>query len=227
MKKTWLILTALFWGSQTYAHNVWLENVKDNAQQYVVKFGHTETESYPQQKLKAVSWLDLQGKMHEAKWQMQAGEAHFSAPDAALVFMQFDNGIWSKLPNGKYVEKSKKQAPDAVLSMNAMKVGKRILHWNDAALQAHQQEYELVPQAVAKAGEKLAILVLYQGKPVANIKVGSGEDQPFVLTDEKGIAHFDVKAGDNRVWAEFTETGMDNPDYTERSIEYLLTFDAK
>lgn len=110
--------------------------------------------------------------------------------------------------------------------MNAMKLGKRILQWNNTALQAHQQEYEMVPQAVAKAGEKLAILVLHQGKPVANIKVSNGEDQPFVLTDEKGIAHFDVKSGNNRVWAKFTETGTDNPDYAERHIEYLLTFDA-
>ena len=54
MKKTALLITALFGASLANAHNVWLEPVKDVKGQYVVKFGHEETETYPQSKLKAV-----------------------------------------------------------------------------------------------------------------------------------------------------------------------------
>ena len=46
------------------------------------------------------------------------GEAHFAAPDAAIAFIRFDNGVWSKLPSGKYVEKTKQQVPEAVRSVN-------------------------------------------------------------------------------------------------------------
>ena len=44
MKKTALLITALFGASLANAHNVWLEPVKDVKGQYVVKFGHEETE---------------------------------------------------------------------------------------------------------------------------------------------------------------------------------------
>ena len=207
MKKTALLITALFGASLANAHNVWLEPVKDVKGQYVVKFGHEETETYPQSKLKAVRLL--------------------AAPDAAIAFIRFDNGVWSKLPSGKYVEKTKQQAPDAVLSVNPVKFGKAILHWDAQANKSHNMDYELIPQSEPKAGQPLDILVLVKGKPVQGIKVGLGEDHPFNLTNEKGIAQFTPKAGYNKVWAEFDEPVKDNPDYNKRSVEYMLTFDAK
>ena len=88
-------------------------------------------------------------------------------------------------------------------------------------------DYELIPQSEPKAGQPLDILVLVKGKPVQGIKVGLGEDQPFNLTNEKGIAQFTPKTGYNKVWAEFDEPVKETPDYTERSVEYMLTFDAK
>jgi len=57
--------------------------------------------------------------------------------------------------------------------------------------------------------------------------VGLGEDAPFNLSNDKGIAEFTPQAGDNKVWAEFEENVKDNPDYDRRSVEYMLTFDAE
>ena len=213
MKKTALLITALFGASLANAHNVWLEPVKDAKGQYVVKFGHEETETYPQSKLKAVRLLDAKGQLQNATVNFKEGEAHFAAPDAAIAFIRFDNGVWSKLPSGKYVEKTK--------------LGKAILHWDAQANKSHNMDYELIPQSEPKAGQPLDILVLVKGKPVQGIKVGLGEDHPFNLTNEKGIAQFTPKAGYNKVWAEFDEPVKENPDYTERSVEYMLTFDAK
>ena len=143
------------------------------------------------------------------------------------MFIRFDNGVWSKLPSGKYVEKTKQQEPTAELSVNPVKFGKAVLHWDDQAMKAHGMEYELVPQAQPKAGKPLSILVLHKGKPVKDIKVGLGEDAPFNLTNDKGIAEFTPQAGYNKVWAEFEENVKGNPDYDSRSIEYMLTFDAE
>ena len=71
----------------------------------MVKFGHEETETYPQSKLKAVRLLDAKGQLQNATVNFKEGEAHFAAPDADIAFIRFDNGVWSKLPSGKYVEK--------------------------------------------------------------------------------------------------------------------------
>lgn len=226
LHKLAIALSALVAVSVAQAHNVWLEPVKNEAQNYVVKFGHEETESYPEHKLVSVQLLDEKGTLSSAQYQFKNGEAYFNAGKSVMAFVKFDNGVWSKLPSGKYVEKTKQQAPEAEFSMNPLKFGKAILAWNDEAYQPQKMEYELVPLQKAEANRPLDILVLHNGKPVENIKVGVGEDAPFNLTNAQGIAQFTPKKGENRVWAEFEEKVSGNPDYSERSIEYMLTFDA-
>ena len=223
----------LCWSMTSQAHEVWLERSPLNTKipHYLIKFGHETTEPYPLSKLTSVSQL-FHGRITPLspafnKMDNNKGEA-IIAVEGNIVFIEFNNGIWSKLPSGKYVEKTKKEAPDAEFSINPMKVGKAILSWDDGeALKAHQQAYELVPQSEPVAGKPLAILVLKNGKPVKGIKVGLGEDKPFNLTNEQGIAYFTPTAGFNKVWAEFEEKVADNPDYTDRSYEYMLTFEAR
>ncbi|WP_265410777.1 DUF4198 domain-containing protein [Actinobacillus pleuropneumoniae] len=224
--KMTILLSGFLMTSFVQAHNVWLEPTK-NKDEYVVKFGHETTESYPEHKLKSIQLLKSDGSLEAATYQFQNGEAYFKADVYPIVFLQFDNGVWSKLPSGKYIEKTKKEAPSAVLSLNPVKLGKAILTWNEQATKSHNMDYELVPQAKPEAGKPLSVLVLHKGKPVSGIKVGSGEDKPFELTNVQGIAQFTPVAGFNKVWAEFEEKGVEHPDYTERSIEYMLTFDVK
>lgn len=231
MKKIVLILTALL-AFPTIAHNIWLEKDARQNNTYVLKFGHKTTETYPESKVKSIRAITHDGKDGKVELRFQPtqddkGETHIKADDAALIYMQFDNGIWSKLPSGKFVEKSKKDAPDAEFSINPMKFGKAVLSWNEQALKPHNMSYELVPQAKPIVGKPLPILVLRNGSPVAGIQVGLGEDQPFNLSDKNGIALFTPSQGINKVWAEFSEKVTDNPDYTDRSIEYMLTFDAE
>ncbi|MCI7353176.1 MAG: DUF4198 domain-containing protein [[Actinobacillus] rossii] len=227
------IVISLLGATVAQAHNVWIERSTENTKipHYLIKFGHETTEPYSLSKLTSVSQL-FHGKIRTLspafnKMDNNKGEA-IIAVEGNIVFIEFNNGIWSKLPSGKYVEKTKKEAPDAEFSINPMKVGKAILSWDDGeALKAHQQAYELVPQSEPVAGKPLAILVLKNGKPVKGIKVGLGEDKPFNLTNEQGIAYFTPTVGFNKVWAEFEEKVADNPDYTDRSYEYMLTFEAR
>lgn len=227
MKKFALCLSTLLLATFANAHTVWVEPIK-NSSDYVVKFGHEETESYPEHKLKSVQLLDKSGQLKPAQVHFSSqGEGQFQATDASLVFVEFDNGVWSKLPSGKYVEKTKKEEPTAELSINPVKLGKGILHWSAQAQQTHNMSYELIPQSQPKAGEPLAILVLHKGQPVEGIKVGLGEDKPFQLTNSQGIAMFVPTKGYNKVWAEFEENVKNHPDYDSRSIEYMLTFEAQ
>lgn len=226
LNKLTLVLTALCTTSFACAHNVWIEPSKESGQ-YVVKFGHEETETYPESKLKAVQLMDAEGKMKQADYYFNQGEAYFSGDDSSLVFIRFDNGVWSKLPNGKYVEKTKRQEPSAEFSINPLKAGKAVLKWDNQALKAHGMEYELIPQTKPQVGKPLHILVLHNGQPLKGIKVGLGEDHPFNLTNEKGIAEFTPVKGYNKVWAEFEEEITDSPDYDRRSVEYMLTFNTE
>lgn len=219
-------LISLLLISIAQAHNVWLEPTK-TMNEYVVKFGHETSEPYPETKLQSIQLLQKNGSLSPIKPHFNHGEAYFSAGQHTMVFLEFNNGVWSKLPSGKYVEKTKAQEPTAVLSLNPIKLGKAILVWDAESFKPHAVEYELVPLSKPIAGKSMAILVLHQGKPVSGIKVGLGEDNPFNLTNEDGIAQFIPTEGYNKVWAEFEEKGVSHPDYTERTIEYMLTFDVK
>lgn len=225
LKKITIGLTALFMFSLANAHNVWLEPTSSQGE-YVMKFGHIETESYPQHKIQSFQILNSQGKLTALDYKFKEGEAYIM-PNASIVFMAFNNGVWSKLPSGKYVEKTKREAPSAEFTTNPMKMGKAILKWDEQSFNVHNVAYELIPQGKAEAGKKLAILVLHNGKPLQGIKVGVGEDAPFNVTNERGIAEFTPVKGYNKVWAEFEENVTENPDYDRRSIEYMLTFNAE
>ncbi|MBS6009002.1 MAG: DUF4198 domain-containing protein [Haemophilus parahaemolyticus] len=223
-----LISTILF-SSFASAHNIWLESISGN--QYAIKFGHETTEPYPLSKLTHVQQIDAQGKRSDLspyfqKTAGEKGEASVQIANGDMVFLEFNNGVWSKLPSGKYVEKTKKEAPTAEFSINPMKLGKAILNWGEQAFKPHDQAYELVPLAKPEAGKPMQILVLHHGKPVEGIKVGLGEDQPFNLSNAQGIATFTPTQGFNKVWAEFEEKVAGNPDYSDRSYEYMLTFDV-
>ncbi|MDA3978785.1 DUF4198 domain-containing protein [Gallibacterium sp. AGMB14963] len=228
MKKQIILLLVSLFVSIADAHNVWIEPLNVSKHQYVVKFGHTETEGYPLEKLEEVSYVGEAGAILPIHVEFsKQREAFFTLPKGDIVFLKFNNGVWSKLPNGRYVEKTKIEEPTAVSSINAVKYGKAILNWNQQAFKSHQQPYELIPMDKPEIGKPLSILVLHQGKPVENVKVGSGEDAPFNLTNKQGIVTFLVQKGENRIWAEFNEDDVPNANYDKRSIEYLLTFDVE
>ena len=86
-----VICTALFAASLANAHNVWVEPIKDAnaAGQYVVKFGHEQTEAYPEQKLKAVKLLDSKGNVTNATYQFKEGEAYLNAEKASQCVYSF------------------------------------------------------------------------------------------------------------------------------------------
>ena len=112
MKKTALLITALFGASLANAHNVWLEPVKDVKGQYVVKFGHEETETYPQSKLKAVRLLDAKGQLQNATVNFKEAKhtlPHLMLPShlfaLIMVFGQNYQAVnMSKKPNNKHLK---------------------------------------------------------------------------------------------------------------------------
>src|SRR3712207_4040423 len=97
------LISGLVISSLVQAHNVWVEPTQ-NENEYVVKFGHEQTETYPEQKLKLIQVLENDNSIKPVAFQFKNGEAYFNVDSQPIVFLQFDNGVWSKLPSGKYVE---------------------------------------------------------------------------------------------------------------------------
>ena len=62
------------------------------------KFGHEETETYPQSKLKAVRLLDAKGQLQNATVNFKEGEAHFCRTRCShRRLFAFDNGVLVKI----------------------------------------------------------------------------------------------------------------------------------
>lgn len=131
---------------------------------------------------------------------------------ATLVSGRYDNGLWVQVPSstGKptYYNTSKALFPEGGASMTAIKFAKALYpSANDLEVYKRpvQHMIELVPQAnpaAARAGGRMRVLVLLNGRPLADVGVEvtdsattSGEGQPSFKTDATGVAEVPIRRG--------------------------------
>ena len=218
------------------AHTVWLAD--DGApDHFVVEFGGHEgrVESYDPAKLGRVQTFDASGAPLQGDRAAQvtrvkdAAPVRVRAPDAALALVDFDNGFWSKGPDGRSLNRPMHEVPGAVSGTHALKYHKRILVWNEASTRAHGQPFELVPVAAVapKAGRPVSFKVLIDGRPAAGIWLAFGEAGKLARTDRTGIATLTARSGRNSIWAGRRTPLTGDPAASELSIEYSLVFDAR
>lgn len=208
------------------AHSIWTEPT-DKPNQYAIKFGHETPEPYPEHKLKSIELIDSAGNVTPVQHSYANQEAYFDAGDSSIAMITFDNGIWAKAPDGDYVEKSPRQDPSLTDAVNPVKLAKVIFRWDEQATKPHAVEYELVPQGEPIIGEPMNLLVLHNEQPVSGAQVGLGEDMPYQTSDAQGLVSYTPSAGSNRVWTKFEQAISDNPDYAQRSYEYILAFEGQ
>ncbi|MET4879343.1 DUF4198 domain-containing protein [Morganella morganii] len=227
LKKMTLISAALLFGSfQANAHNIWIEQT--DGSDYVVRFGHNPTEKYPENKLKPVQAVMHDGKVETVSTTFKDGEAYFVMPEnASIILLGYDNGVWSKLKNGRTVEKNKIEVPDAEFSKNPIKFSKNIVTWDDNATKVFNTPYELVPMTKPVAGQEFEIKALKDGQPLEGMKIAKSEEDPGVLTNKDGLAKFKAEKGANKVYAEYKLDTPDNKEYGFQQLEYVLSFDAE
>src|SRR3712207_3313700 len=95
-----------------HGHGIW------TAQRHgglAIIYGHgAGDEAYKPEKVKsAVSYL-ASGDKKDSRLLHQAKNALIEpAPDAAALTVVFDNGVWTKGPDGKSINKPKSQVPEA------------------------------------------------------------------------------------------------------------------
>ncbi len=235
MQARYAIASALvLFASGTLAHTVWLEPVAGKPNDYRVFFGgHAgELEPYQPEKLKTVDAFDAQGNELAVKRSIDADKVYLQvAGSAALIAMHFDNGIHTRAPRGPSIEKPMNEVPGATRATYAVKYHKTVTRWSPFVTKTLGQPFEVVPLDAAQptAGRPLRVRVLQDGKPVAGVKLGRGEEGSAQdpVTDAQGIAAFVPTRGFNKLWAGKRIPVTDNPRYSELSYEYLFGFHAE
>jgi nickel transport protein len=216
------------------AHTVWLEPAGNSDSDYRVMFGgHAgKKETYKPEKLKSVDATDAKGNALKISRDVTAdGVLLHVNGTPAIITMHFDNGIHSRGDSGPSVEKPMNEVPGAKRATYAVKYHKTIVAWSPRVTKPLDQPFEVIPLegSQPRAGQPMKVRVLQQGKPVAGVKLGRGEEGSAAdpVTDADGVAVFIPAAGFNKLWAGKRTPVSGDPKYTELSYEYLLGFNAK
>lgn len=220
--------------SGALAHTVWLEPIAASSTDFRVMFGgHAgKIETYDPRKLQEVAATDKQGKTLAVKRELTADGLRLSVTGSpAMIAMHFDNGIHTRPATGPSMEKPMNEVPGATRATYAVKYHKTILAWSSLITKPIGQPFEVVAldAATPTAGKPLRVRVLQDGKPLAGVKLGRGEEGTAndPVTDAEGIAAFIPASGFNRLWAGKRIPVAGNPKYTELSYEYSFGFNAK
>lgn len=221
-------------GASAHAHTVWLEAAADEPGKFRVLFnGHNgKVESASPEKLKTADAFDARGRKLAVSRHVSAQGLDLKIDGVvAMVAVSFDNGIHSRRTVGPSVEAPMNEVAGAVRATRALKYHKTIVSWQAGATRKPVgQAFEVVPldSKAPQAGKPMRVQVLLDGKPVAGVKLGAGEDggESSPVTGADGIAAFTPVAGFNKLWAGRREAVVGNPAYTELSYEYLLGFTA-
>lgn len=225
---------ALLWAPSAFSHTAWLvpvENGQADTAQYQVYFGGHEgkLEGYPAEKVKTIKAIDADGTSLKVWRTFENDDMQVRVDGSpALLLMHFDNGIYTRTVEGESVNIPMSQVEEALSAVKAVKYHKNIVKWTDMVTSAQGQPFEVVPMSATapKAGDPMQVKVLIDGKPAEGIEIGTGENTSETKTDENGVAQYVPVEGYNKIWAGKRMEVTDNPDYTEFSTEYLLTFDV-
>jgi len=223
----------VLWSCPLFSHTAWLVPVDCDpaaCSQYQVVFGGHDGElDYPVEKVKTITAIGADGSPMTVRRATRDGAVHIEVGGApALLLMHFDNGIYTRTADGRTVNAPMSRVEDSVSAINALKYHKTIREWSDVVARAQGQPFEVVPLNAAqpRADVPMKVKVLIDGEPAPGIRVGTDENTIQSTTGADGVATFTPVSGGNRLWAGQRTERSDHPDYTQLSIEYLLTFDA-
>jgi nickel transport protein len=222
--------------THAHAHTVWLEPAaaqRPGEPRWSVLFGgHAgKVVEFEPGKLKSVEAWDAAGKALPVTRATGAGGASIGVRGTpAMIAMQLDNGIHTRVAGGPSVEKPMDEVPGATKATWAPKGYKAVFVWNERATRPLGQRFEVLPVTAAppRAGRPMQVRVLVDGRPAAGVRVGHGEEPPegAPVTGADGIAEYVPTTGANRLWAGRRDAVTGNAKYTELSYEYVLAFDA-
>lgn len=209
LKKPLILLAVLFAAQSVHAHATWIAQRLD---QPTIIYGHGgEDNAYGNKTISHLTGLDKDGKAialamekHEHNVTLKTDDSHFAA---AYVI---DNGFWTKTQDGKWVNKPKHEVENAERASHSIKTALGILHGGGKVDAAALGDLKLVvvplgDVAASHMGDKVAVQVLFEGKPLAGAKIigdyVNDSENAVATTDADGKADVTVRNAGWNVFA--------------------------
>lgn len=207
MSKTRLLLSALavcaWFGSagSAAAHSMWLT---EKAGGLEVQYGHENAlDPYKPDRVIDIRALSASGTPLPPMVQRSETAVTVGIKDVALVSATYDNKIWTKSAARGWVNQSRSEVPDGSQSGQSIKFTKVYLAPLRDFIKPAGQALEIVPQAdpaSLKAGDRLRVQILLNGKPLAGAKVATNmfdytSSAEEATTDGNGIVTATVPVG--------------------------------
>lgn len=185
----------LYGAAAASAHGVW---TAERWGETGIVYGHgAEDGAYDPAKVKSVTAIDKAGKPVDAKIVGRERGAVIEAGDgAAILLVDFANGIYSKGADGKWVNKPKSEVPGATEAGDNWKHNLTIHHLHgDTLPELPAQKLQIVPLAnptELAPGALFKVRVLYDGKPVSGVAITpdyvNASEATLGKTDADGVA---------------------------------------
>ena len=157
-----------------------------------------------------------------------AGQAVQIIPEGkpALFTLSFDNGFWTKNPQGKWENKPKSQVKKSIESSHALKFGKTIVLWNEFSHKPCGQRLEIVPlnASAPVANQAFAVQVFYEGEPLSQAVITQNGKETKIVTDAQGKASLLLTQGKQRIGVEHRMPLIADSEADSLSLEANLWF---
>ncbi|HMO27929.1 DUF4198 domain-containing protein [Enterovirga sp.] len=214
MRRPLLALAAVLIAAPACAHDLWITlSSGRTVPQIHLHYGHPDDLARPQaDKLVAMTVSDARGTraIAPAFSESAAGPILVSEPlpglAGTIVAARYDNGFWTKAPDGSFRNTTKRLLPGAAETIASVKFAKLVTGAEAPYAEPVGHELEIVPlddPSATEPGGTLRVKVLFRGAPVAGARIlrSDGEAVPHdrllaFTTDAAGIAAVQIeKAG--------------------------------
>lgn len=164
---------ALALPSLAQAHGIW---IAQRTGELAIVYGHGGSDdAYDPAKVSAVAARTAAGASAPVKIARRERNVVIApAEEAAVVTVVFDGGFWAKTREGKWVNKGRREVPDADNVSHSLKYNTTVLAGTGGPLAPQGLPLEIVPLAdpmTLKPGDDLPVQVLKDGKPLAGVGV--------------------------------------------------------
>lgn len=218
-----LVLALLAAAAQ--AHDAWIEPA---ASGFTVVFGHDgKLETALANKVLKAQAIDSTGRALPLKLD---GLAVAVEGRPSLLLLHYDNGFWSRTPEGSR-SGPKNEVPGAVSASHALKYGKTVQVWDAQVSRAQGLPMEIVPQSAQApaAGTRLPVQVLWDGQPLAGATLtwNDGGQDKDTKTDAQGRAMLPVAKGRQMFSASARRPIANDTRADTLSVSSALVFEAR
>lgn len=231
--RKWLLgivgLLVLALVSVVAAHDTW---VGSTAAGWEVLRGHDGVggDPYNPAYVKEARAYDAKGGKVGVKIQPAGDKAQLlPAREPALITIVYHSGAWVKTPEG-WKNIAKREAKGEILeAVKGTFYSKNLFQWHDSFARPLGEVMEIVPlrnPLTLKVGDSLPVQVLYHGKPLAGLSLGTASHGPAAaVTDSQGQATVQITKPGLTIISGNLRTPLPNdPDADQHSETVNLTF---